>query len=228
MLPVSVSAAVSVSAIEARLKRDIPVKLQSQLSAFSNVEMEVVAQLPDRANLAMDQAVSFNYQLADYNNYLGRSSILVQLIDSNRRPISTIKAIVDVTAIGNYVVATKVLPKGHEITSSDVVIRRDTVNGQSRLAFGSLTSVIGKEATSTISEGSTLTQLVVRDIPDVRKGDIVWVDYRHGGIQVRIQGESLGDGKIGDKVRVRLRLDSHKVMEGEIVDSTTVRVRTSN
>jgi len=45
---------------------------------------------------------------------------------------------------------------------------------------------------------------------------------------VRIQGESLGDGKIGDKVRVRLRLDSHKVMEGEIVDSTTVRVRTSN
>ncbi len=214
----------TVADVQNQMKTSISDRVNRQLNRFSDLELMVQVHLPEQSTALLASAVSVNFQLSEYGNYVGRSSIPIGLIDARHRVFSTVKAVVDVSVTGGYVVATHILTKGQRIASEDVTLRRGTINDVSRQAFGSVDMVLGKEVVATVSDGVPLTQPVLRDVPDVRRGDFVLVDYRNGGVQVRVPGEALADGRIGDRIRVRLKLDSRKIMEGKIVDSTTVRV----
>lgn len=226
---ISATASFGMTVAEAQnqMKTAISERVSRQLSRFSDLELNVQVHLPHQSMSLLEGAASVDFQLSDYGNYVGRSSIPIGLLDSRHRVFSTVKAVVDVSVIGGYVVATHVLAKGQRIASEDVMLRRGTVNDLSRQSFGSVDMVLGKELLAAVSDGVPLTQIVVRDIPDVRRGDSVLVDYRNGGVQLRVPGEAMADGRIGDRIRIRLKLDSHKIMEGKIVDSTTVRVSSS-
>lgn len=219
--------AMSMAELQGQLKASVSDRVGRQLNRFSDLELAVQVQLPEQSATLLEDAVSVNFQLSDHGNYVGRSVIPVGLVNSRRRVFSTVKAVVDVSVDASYVVAARTISKGQRIASEDVVLRRGIVNDVSRQVFGSVDMVVDKEVVSTISDGMPVTQLCVRDVPDVHRGDFVLVDYRNGAIQLRVPGEALADGRIGDRIRVRLKLDSHKIMEGKIVDSTTVRVSAS-
>jgi len=215
---------VTQSEVRDQLRSSISDKVARQLNRFSDVDLTIDIRFPDQSGTLLASAVTTNVVLSDYGNYVGRSVIPIGLVDAKRRIFSTVKAVVDVTAVGGYVISSHVIQKGHQLSTSDVVVHRGVVNDISRQAFGDVSQVLGKETVATVSDGVPLTQTTIREVPDIRRGDSVWVDYRNGAIQLKVPGEALSDGRIGDRLRIRLKLDSHKVMEGKIVDSTTVRV----
>lgn len=215
-------------AVESQVKAAVVEKTRPQLAQFSDVEYICDITFPAGSESLIRQASSVSLQLHDHANYLGRSVILLSLLDNSGRTITQLKSVVNLRAIGNVVFATRTLPQYRQISSPDVVVRRVSISDVSRQAFGSVDRVVNREVVSTISEGSAPTQLSVREVPDIRRGGAVMVDYRKSGIQVKVPAEALADGRVGDRVKVRLKLGSQKIMEGQLVDSTTVIVQTAN
>lgn len=216
-----------VSRIPEAIKRDVETILRQQSGGFSDVSLNIAVSLPPTIP-SMGAVVSYNYQLVAYSNYLGRSYIPVQLLGRGNVRLARIQVTVDAVGEGNVVVTTRQLSKGDIISSSDLAIKRDTLLGQQRTGFGLIDDVVGKETLSAIGAGSMVTRLTIRSVPDIRRGDSVSVDYRNGPIRLRILGIALADAKIGEKLKVRLKLESHRIMEGEVIDATTVRIRSSN
>jgi flagella basal body P-ring formation protein FlgA len=60
-------------------------------------------------------------------------------------------------------------------------------------------------------------------VPLIRRGDTVTVVFDDGRIRVSAQGQSLGSGAKGDRIRV-INTTSHVELTAEVVNGTTVRV----
>ncbi len=227
MSPVLASTPTVFDRISVEIRQSVELILNRQLSGFSDVSLNVMVKMPVRVPTGSEIA-SYNYQVVSYSNYLGKSYIPVQLIGPKGNPVGRIQVAVEANGTGSYIAAARQLSKGDVIVSSDLVVKRDTLLGQQLSGFGIIESLVGKEAVSAIAEGAMITKMVVRSVPDVRRGETVFVDFRNGPIQVRVNGVALGDARIGDNVKVRLKLESHRVMEGEVIDTTTVRIRSGH
>lgn len=83
-------------------------------------------------------------------------------------------------------------------------------------AIGALDAVQGFVARRALREGTLLQARLLREPVLVRRGQAVRIVARHGGaIAVESAGESLGQGKRGDTVRVRNR-GSGRVIEARV------------
>lgn len=84
-------------------------------------------------------------------------------------------------------------------------------------AIGSLDATAGLVPRRALREGTLLQAKVLHEPVLVRRGQPVRIVARHGGaIAVESAGESLGQGKRGDAVRVR-NLASGRVIEARVV-----------
>ncbi|NBV41156.1 flagella basal body P-ring formation protein FlgA [bacterium] len=207
------------------LRPGIEKSVRKYYERYSSLNIQVRVAYPEQIGSVLEKATTVNFSLASYSNYTGRSVIPVQVIGQNQQVPSVVKVIVDVDVSGNMVVAADTIAKGQVIEPGNVILVSGMLNGQPKNGFGSLSGVIGKESVTVIPGESIITQTQIREVPVVRRGDVVTVDYQNRGIELRVPGSVLEDGKIGDRVKVRLRLESAKIMEGEVVNSSTVRVR---
>lgn len=99
--------------------------------------------------------------------------------------------------------------------------------GISRLSSGYYTApdqVLGAVMTRSVRAGTVLTPSLLKPPALVRRGDYITILAITGGLQVRMEGEALADGALGDMIRVR-NLSSRQEIEAEVVGVGQVRVR---
>jgi flagella basal body P-ring formation protein FlgA len=118
---------------------------------------------------------------------------------------TTVRA--EVTLPPMLVVANRSLPRGALIRADDVRLQQGiSLKGEDH-AYQSLDEVIGKEAQRAVSEGQILDDRSIRPPLLVKRGDIVTVYARCGGVQVRTTCRAKEDGSHNDLVTVESLAD---------------------
>ncbi len=114
--------------------------------------------------------------------------------------------------------------RGETLRREDITYERQDI---SRLRDRFLTDagdVLGYELKRTVKAGTVLNMQMLRIPKLVKRGQRVTLVASAGGIEVKMGGEALADGAQGSVIKVK-NLSSSRVVEGEVVDKGTVRIR---
>lgn len=110
------------------------------------------------------------------------------------------------------VVSNRAIAKGERIHAGDVEVQRLKPGASRRNAFEKLDEVIGREAARNIPIGQPIDADYVRSPIVVRRGDVVDLYSRAGGVQVRTKARSREDGGQGDLITVELLSDRQALL----------------
>jgi flagella basal body P-ring formation protein FlgA len=113
----------------------------------------------------------------------------------------------EVRSAPRVVVAVNAIARGERIRAGDVTMDRVKSSSPQRITFESLDEVVGKEAARTIAVGQTLDNQSVRSPLLVKRGDVVDVFARAGGVQVSTKARAREEGSHGDLINVDLLSD---------------------
>ncbi|MEL6302966.1 MAG: flagellar basal body P-ring formation chaperone FlgA [Pseudomonadota bacterium] len=105
--------------------------------------------------------------------------------------------------------------RGHRLTAADLRLRRVDISTMSLGYFADPNMVVGRTLTRSLPEGSVVTPAAVSDRTDVHKGQTVTLIASIRGARIKMSGEALADGAIGQRVRVRNQ-SSGRTVEGTI------------
>ena len=73
-----------------------------------------------------------------------------------------------------------------------------------------------------IHKGSPLLENMVEEKPVVYAGDVVWINSVAGNVNIKMQGNTRQDGRIGDVIRVKSR--DNELFKAKVLDSNNVLV----
>jgi flagella basal body P-ring formation protein FlgA len=137
--------------------------------------------------------------------WTGAQSFTVTLPRAQGAQSFTVAA--DVKPAPRAVVAINAIARGERIRAGDVALERIKAGSPQRITFQSLEEVIGKEAARTIAAGQTLDNQSVRSPLLIKRGDVVDVFARAGGVQVSTKARAREEGSHGDLINVELLSD---------------------
>ncbi|WP_161776160.1 flagellar basal body P-ring formation chaperone FlgA [Polycyclovorans algicola] len=89
--------------------------------------------------------------------------------------------------------------------------------------FDDVASVLGLQTRRALPAGRVLGPADVIRAPTVRRGDQVAIEVQTAAVTIRMQGEALADGSVGQRIAVK-NLSSGKRVEAVVRSSGTVQV----
>lgn len=119
-------------------------------------------------------------------------------------------------------VASRNLPRGAVLQSSDIVYRASAGAVQSKASGPE--PVAGWVTRRLISEGEPLREPAVAPPPLIKAGDAVQVVYREGSMELRVAGRAMNAAVAGGRVTVRV--DTERRFEGVATAAGLVRLDT--
>jgi flagella basal body P-ring formation protein FlgA len=129
----------------------------------------------------------------------------------------------EITLPATLVVATRALTIGATVREGDVRVENAVpLRGRAR-AYQSVEEVIGKEVVRNVAENQILDEDSVRRPIYVRRGEIVTVYARAGGIQVRTTARARDDGSHNDLVAIE-SLNDRKPFAARVIGPQEVEV----
>lgn len=139
----------------------------------------------------------------------GRNSIPVEIV-VNDKVYRTVQVSVNVRLVASVPVASKAIARGEEVNAGNVAMQERDIT---TLPDDILTAMpeTGWTACLPIAEGSVLRGSWVSAPPAVISGDRVLVVVSSGSVKVTEQGIAAQDGRIGDRIRVRLSGEGREV-----------------
>lgn len=132
---------------------------------------------------------------------LGYQTVWLSVYD-NKSLLKQLPVTVDLSILIDVVVATEKLKRGEKIEQNKISTKRIAVSRDYRNMIRCPDSAVGLITKQVVKEGEPLKQSILREPPDVFKGDKVNVKLVSGDLVVTARGEVKEDGLIGEKVKV--------------------------
>ncbi len=120
-------------------------------------------------------------------------------------------------------VASRTLPRQHTLTSGDLRFQRIETSRHAGSYHEDKSALIGQQTRRSIRPGQIIGTQHVTQREIVSRGQRVTILAENGSIAIRMQGEALENGTLGDRIRVK-NTSSGRVVEGEIQPSGHIRV----
>ncbi len=194
--------------------------LLEQARARHSGRVEVrIGRLDPRLNLAPCQQ-PLAARLADGARLIGRSSVQVSCPD---QPGWSLYVTGEIDVFQKMLVTARPVARGEILDGDDLVLAERNL---ARVQGGGLdepAEVVGKVTVRALPAGTPLRPTLVRGRKLISRGDRVTLVAEQGGIQVRMQGEAISDGRAGERVRVRA-LSSRRIVEGRVAGAGVVKV----
>lgn len=129
----------------------------------------------------------------------------------------------EVELIRSVAVSVRSLRRSDVIKAGDLEIRSIGVvrHGEPYVVDPEL--LIGKRVVRSIGSGVPISLEMVEAAPLIRAGDRVTLLVESAGLRIATVGRAKEEGFLG-KLMAIVNLDSHKIIYGEVVDASTVRV----
>jgi flagella basal body P-ring formation protein FlgA len=108
-----------------------------------------------------------------------------------------------VSAIRQVSVAARDLPRGHVLELHDLRLDDVVLNRSSGAVATPITDLIGRALRTTTHQGQVLTLTRTRPPIIVRSGSQVMVAIARAGFEVSVMGQSMSEGAMGERIRVR-------------------------
>ncbi len=121
------------------------------------------------------------------------------------------------------VVVKTALRRDSIIGAGDVALVEQDVSLLNRGYVTEVEQVIGRKLTRATRTDQVLTPAMLQLAEAVRRGDQVVISARSGGINVRMQGEALSGGTLGEQISVR-NLTSQRVIRARVAGPGQVEV----
>lgn len=130
---------------------------------------------------------------------------------------------VKVATIGPVVVSARALARGQQLAAADLRVEERDTSRMHRAYFSDPQTLIGQRTRRQIAPGKLLHPGLVERRQLIRRGGLVKIVARHGGLQVSMKGKALENGALGEQVRVR-NTASGRDITGEVVAAGVVEV----
>lgn len=115
------------------------------------------------------------------------------------------------------------LKRDSVIGPADIAMIEQDVGLLNRGYISDPEQAIGKKLTRPLQADQVLTPNILQVAESVRRGDQVVIAARSGGINVRMQGEALSGGTLGQQINVR-NLSSQRVVRARVTGPGQVEV----
>lgn len=152
---------------------------------------------------------------------LGNTTVGVQC--SGTRPWS-LYVPVSIKMFGEAVVAVRPLAGGTALTPQDVHMAQVELGTASAGALTDPQQVAGKVLRRPLLADAVVTADSLEEPRMVRRDERVTLVAEGSGIEVRMMGQALADGVLGELIKVR-NLGSKRVVEGTVLSAGLIRVR---
>lgn len=120
-------------------------------------------------------------------------------------------------------VTSRSIAAGEEILEQDIDYKVVRLSKIGRTTATDIQAVIGKSPRRALRAGSPLKLNNLGNPVTVKKGKLVAVTLKNGGINLTITGRTLEDGQTGDIIRVE-NIASRKTIQAEVISSREVRI----
>jgi flagella basal body P-ring formation protein FlgA len=200
---------------------------QVQQAAIAAVHAAIPQQDVDIEPAAIDQRLNLTacaYPLAAKVMGTGqiKATATVEVSCSAPRPWR-IYVPMRITAYANVLTAAHPLVKGDVLTLADVQPARRVISALAYGYFERPEQVVGRTVKRPLQTGTVISPADVQQTYLVRRGQEVNLLATQGALQVKSLGEAMGDGGLGDRIKVRNKA-SGRVVEGTIRSSEVVEV----
>lgn len=128
-----------------------------------------------------------------------------------------------IEVLQNVVVAKEKIGKGQLISEDKLVLEKKEVGLYPHKYFLKTEKVKDKAAAALIPAGTVILEWMVKDKPDVSRGQTVRILARSQGVEVWSLGVALGEGRIGENIKVK-REGTKQKLEGKILSNEIVEV----
>ncbi len=163
----------------------------------------------------------FEIQMRD-GSLPGLVGLDVTILRAEQQP-EHVSVSVDASVTRAVVVARRGLNQGSIIKAGDVETAERTFSKRDDAGITDLSSVVGREVRSFVRAGDQLRARDLRDAPMVRRGDLVTLWTRRGGLVIKSAGRAAGSGSLGDLVPIRVE-GSAEMIQGSVTGPKTVTV----
>lgn len=133
----------------------------------------------------------------------------------------TIYDSVTVESTTQVLVARYALPRDAMLTALDFDLQTRRVPGMSSTWLSNPASLTGQRLRTPVGAGQPLSRDALAPAPLIRRGQQVTILARGGGIEVRMAGVALADGRESDHIRVQ-NVSSQRVIEAIIRSDSVV------
>lgn len=130
---------------------------------------------------------------------------------------------VEIERYAKVVVAARALARRQTIGPDDIRLERKETSSLISGYLDRPEAAIGLQLKRSLSAGQVLTDRVLVQRKLVERGQLVNIISGRPGLSVRMSGEALEDGSLGQRIRIRNRT-SRKVVEGYVESSGSVRI----
>lgn len=121
-------------------------------------------------------------------------------------------------------VAAHPMSRGHLLTRRDLKMVRQDLAGLPRGYISKLKDGLGMKLKRNLLAGTPLTPAMIAKPRIIKRGQVISIVVQSGGIEVRMKGEALAEGAVGERIRVVNRA-SRKKLEGIVLSSGEVQVK---
>jgi len=123
----------------------------------------------------------------------------------------------------DVVVATRPIKRNSIIQTGDITLAERDVGNLKQGYLLSLDSVAGSLATRGLQHDQVVSPNQIRPPEAVKRGEQVVITAVSGSVRVRMPGEALSDGAIGEQIRVR-NLRSQRIIHARVIGPGQVEV----
>jgi len=152
-----------------------------------------------------------------------RGNISVGVRCQGERPWS-IYVTARVNQYAEVYVVTNSRARGESLSQADTTLKRTNISLLNNGYVTDFKDVKGKILKRTVSPGTVLTSTMLYRPDLIKRGERVSILARTNSIEIRMRGESLSGGAVGEKIRVK-NLSTNKIVEGTITSDGNVEVR---
>ncbi len=135
----------------------------------------------------------------------------------------TVYVSVTVTSQTNVLVARHMMPRDTELTPADFTVENRRVPGLASGYVAQPAALAGQRLGKAIGAGEPLTLDLLAPANLVHRGQEVVLLARAGGIEVRMAGVALADGRASQRIKVQNQ-SSQRVVEGVVVSSSEIEI----
>lgn len=138
-------------------------------------------------------------------------------------PIMNVKF--DVKLYRQVAVAASQVHQGEILTHENIRYERMDTGRLGQGYFTDLTKIMGLETRRPLTPGMVVTTLMLNKPMLIKRGDLVNVIARIGGMEVSVAGKAMQDGYEGQLIRVQ-NVNSNRFLSAKVLDEGTVQVLT--
>ncbi len=124
-------------------------------------------------------------------------------------------------------VAKKRIIKGQVICEDDIAVKDLSINSLPSSAIIESSSIIGMVAKRNLEVDNSFKESDIKKRTVIARGDLVTLKFIRHNLEIEALATALDSGGVGDLIKVKIQ-DSSKIIVGEVIDSSTVKMRNNH